>query len=61
MEADGIGGGRRGYTLNKPKRYDIVTVRSLKRKKASGIGGGREKEDTYQTHPKVQYHHDSAA
>ena len=44
MEADGIGGGRRGYTLNEPKRYDIVTVRSPERKKASGIGGDRQKE-----------------
>ena len=42
MEADGIGGGRRGgYTLNGPKRHEITTVRSPERKKASGIGGGR--------------------
>ena len=61
MEADGIGGGRRGYTLNEPKRYDIATVRSPERKKASGIGGDREKADTHQTHPKEQYYHDSAA
>ena len=47
MEADGIGGGRRGYTLNEPKRYDIATVRSPERKKASGIGGDRQKEDTH--------------
>ena len=47
MEADGIGGGRRGgYTLNEPERYDIATVRSHERKKASGIGGDREKKDT---------------
>ena len=50
-----------GYTLNEPKRYDIATVRSPERKKASGIGGDREKEDAHQTHPKLQYHHDSAA
>ena len=61
MEADGIGGGRRGYTPNELKIYDIATVRSPERKKASGIGGDRQKEDTHQTHPKAQYHHGSAA
>ena len=62
MEADGIGGGRRGgYTLNEPKRYDIATVRSPERKEASGIGDDREKESTHQAHPKEQYHHGSAA
>ena len=46
-----MNGGRRnrrwqkgGYTLNEPKRYDIATVRSPERKKASGIGGDRQKE-----------------
>ena len=32
------------YRLNEPKRCDIVTVRSPERKKASGIGGDRQKE-----------------
>ena len=50
MEADGIGGGRRGgYTLNEPERYDIATVRSPERKKASGIGGDRRKTHTKHT------------
>ena len=68
MEADGIGGGRRGgYTLNEPKKYEISTVRSAERRKASGIGGGSQKEDTHQTGiqstPKTKklYHHDSVA
>ena len=61
MEADGIGGGRRRVTLNEPKIYDIATVRSPERKKASEIGGDRQKEYTHQTHPKAQYHHGSAA
>ena len=50
-----------GYTLNEPIIYDIATVRSPEREKASGIGGDRQKEDTHQAHPKAQYHHDSAA
>ena len=50
-----------GCTLNEPKTYDIAMFGSPERKKASGIDGGREKEDTHQTHPKVQHHHDSAA
>ena len=61
MEADGIGGGKRGYTLNEPKRYDIATVRSPERKKARGIGGDRQKKGTHQANPKAQNHHDSAA
>ena len=60
MESDGIGGGK-GYTLNEPKRYDIATVRSPERKKASGTGGDRPKENTHQANPKAQYHHGSAA
>ena len=43
------------YTLNEPKRYDIATVRSPERKKARGIGGDRQKEDTHQT--PVSYTH----
>ena len=46
-----MNGGRRnrrwqkeGDTPNEPKRYDIVTVRSREPKKASGIGGDRQKE-----------------
>ena len=50
-----------GYTLNEPKIYDIATVRSPEREKASGIGGDRQKEDTHQTHPKAEYHHGLAA
>ena len=62
MEADGIGGGRRGgYTLNEPERYDIATVRSPDRKKASEIGGDRQTEGTHQANPNAQYHHGSAA
>ena len=30
--------------MNEPKRYNIATVRSPERKKASGIGGDRQKE-----------------
>ena len=61
MEADGISGGKRGYTMNEPKRYDIATVRSPERKKASGIGGDRQKEGAHQANPKAHYHHGSAA
>ena len=61
MEADGIGGGRRGYTPNELKIYDIATIRSPERKKARVIGGDRQREDTHQTHPKALYHHGSAA
>ena len=50
-----------GYTLSKPNRYDIATVRSPRRNEASGIGGDRPKEDTHHAHPKAQYHHGSAA
>ena len=46
-----MNGGRRnrrwqkgGYTLNEPKRYNIVTVLTPERKKESGIGGDRQKE-----------------
>ena len=46
-----MNGGRRnrrwykgGYTLKEPKKYDIATVRPPERKKASGIGGDRQKE-----------------
>ena len=56
-----MNGGRRnrrwqkgGYTLNEPKRHDIATVRSPERKKkASGIGGDRQKE----THTKHTRRH----
>ena len=52
MKADGIGGGRRGYTLNETKRYDIATVWSPERKEASGIGGDRQEEDTHKHTPR---------
>ena len=61
IEVDGIGGGKRVYTLNEPERNDIATVRSPERRKASGIGGERQKEGTHQAYPKAQYHHGSAA
>ena len=50
MEADGIGGGRRGeYTLNEPKIYDIATARSPERKKAGSVVIDRRKAQTKQT------------